>query len=247
VVSDTNLKNQPRVVAIVVMALGGFLVGQIVASVLDALLVSATKYPGGVNALSRASEPPWWSNVVGLAGLWVGFGLAIYLAHQRGGLRPLEGAWRLRRYDVLFVGLGIACQLVVGAVYAPFHFKNMNNPVHHLFGAAHGVEFALLAVMTVVGAPVMEEWLFRGVIFRSLDIGLAARWGRRGTAVAVVLSALIFAAAHAEWLQFPGLAFLGVVLALVVYRTRRLLPSFLTHAGFNALTMVTLVAQRMHH
>ncbi len=245
--TDTNFKNQPRVVAILVIAVGGFLLGQIVASVLDAVLVSLTKYPGGVTALSSASEPPWWSNVVGLGGLWVGFGLAVYLAHQRGGLGTFEGAWRVRRYDALFLGLGVACQVVVGLAYAPWHFKNMNNPVHHLFGAAHGPEFALLAVMTVVGAPVMEEWLFRGVIFRTLDGALTSRWGRRGTALAVTLSALVFAAAHAEWLQFPGLAFLGVVLALVVHRTRRLLPAVLTHAGFNALTMGSLIAQRIHH
>jgi len=246
-VTDTDLKNQPRVVAIIAMAFAGFVLGQIVATVLDALLVAATHYPGGVNALSKASEPPWWSNVVGLAGLWVGFALAIYLAHHRGGLRPLEGAWRPRRYDGLFIVLGVACQIAVGVAYTPFHFKNMNTPVNHIFGAAHGPQFALLAFMTVLGAPLMEEWLFRGVVFRSLDAGFAPRWGRAGTVSAVVLSALIFAAAHAEWLQFPGLAFLGIVLAVVVYRTRRLLPSFLTHAGFNALTMGSLILQRLHH
>jgi len=136
---------------------------------------------------------------------------------------------------------------VVGVAYAPFHFKNMNKPVDHLFGAAHGATFAVLAVMTVVGAPVVEEWLFRGVIFRALDAGLVARWGRRGTVAAVALSALIFALAHAEWLQLPGLFFLGVVLAIVVLRTRRLVPAVATHVGFNALTMVSLVAQRLHH
>jgi membrane protease YdiL (CAAX protease family) len=85
------------------------------------------------------------------------------------------------------------------------------------------------------------------VIYRALDAGLSARAGRRGAAAAVGLSALIFALAHAEWLQLPGLFFLGVVLALVVRRTRRLVPAVLTHAGFNALTMASLIAQRLYH
>jgi len=230
-----------------VMAVVGFLLGQVVASVLDALIAASIHFPGGMTALSKLADPPWWSNAVGLGGLWVGFGVAIYYAHDRGGLAPLPGAWRPRPSDAGYLVLGVACQLVVGVAYAPFHFKNMNKPVDHLFGAAHGATFALLAAMTVLGAPVVEEWLFRGVVFRALDAGLGERGGRRGTAAAVGLSALIFALAHAEWLQLPGLFFLGVVLALVVLRTRRLVPSVLTHVGFNALTMTSLVLQRMHH
>lgn len=245
--TDANFKNQPRVVAIIVMALGGFALGQVLASVADSFIASATHFPGGLAALAKLSDPPWWSNVVGLGGLWVGFALAIYLAQHRGGLEALPGAWRVRRFDVAYLVLGISCQVVVGLAYVPFHFKNMNKPVDHLFGAAHGATFVLVSVMTVVGAPVIEEWLFRGVIFRALDAGLSSRWGRTGGVAAVVLSALIFALAHAEWLQLPGLFFLGVVLALVVRRTRRLLPAVLTHVGFNGLTMASLVAQRLHH
>ena len=244
---DTKLKNQPRVGGIILMAILGFVLGQVVASLLDALFVSSAHFPGGLSALAKASEPPWWSNVAGLAGLWLGFGVAIYLAHHRGGLEPLANAWRPRRYDAGFLIVGVGLQLLVGLAYLPFHFKNMNKPVDHLFGSAHGLAFALLAVMTVVGAPVVEEWLFRGVIFRALDAGLSPRWGRGGTIGAVLASALIFALAHAEWLQLPGLFLLGVVLAVIVVRTQRLLPAVLTHVGFNALTMASLISQRLHH
>jgi len=246
-VTDANSKNQPRVVGIMVTAVAGYLLGQILASVLDALVVSFTHLRGGMTALSQMNTPPWWSNVVGLGGLWVGFAVAIYLATTRGNLAPLPDAWRWRRFDVAYLVLGVVAQVVVGVAYAPFHFKNMNKPVDHLFGAAHGAAFALLAVMTVVGAPLVEEWLFRGVVFRALDAGWSARAGQVGTAAAVGLSALIFAAAHGEWLQLPGLFFLGVVLAVIVLRTRRLLPSVLTHVGFNALTMTSLALQRLHH
>lgn len=245
--TDANSKNHPHVVGILVMAVAGYLLGQVLASVLDAVVVSLTHLRGGMTALSRMNEPPWWSNVVGLGGLWVGFAVAINLATRRGGLAPWPDAWRWRPSDIAYLGLGVLAQVVVGVAYAPLHLKNMNKPVDHLFGAAHGAAFALLAVMTVVGAPVVEEWLFRGVVFRALDAGLSARVGRIGTASAVALSALIFAAAHGEWLQLPGLFFLGVVLAVIVWRTRRLVPSVMTHVGFNALTMTSLVLQRLHH
>lgn len=245
--TNTNFKKEPRVLSILLMALGGFLLGQVLALVGDSILVALTHWPGGVDGLATSSDPPWWSNIVGLSGLWVGFALAIYFAQHRGALVALRDAWRPRPFDLTYLGLGIACQIVVGVLYGPFHFKNMNRPVVHLFGAAHGAAFVLLCLMTVVGAPVVEEWLFRGVIYRALDAGLSRHLGRAGALAAVGLSALIFALAHGEWLQLPGLFFLGVVLALLVRRTQRLLPAVLTHVGFNGLTLASLVAQRMHH
>lgn len=245
--TDANLKNQPRVVATLAIVVAGFLVGQVVASVVDALLVAALHYPGGLNALSSASAPPWWSNVAGLSGLWVGFAGAIIVVHQRLGLVAWPHAWRLRATDVLYLLLGVGCQIVVGLAYAPFQLKNLNKPVTHLFGSAHGATFALLATMTVVGAPIVEEWLFRGVVFRTLVDALSTRRTRGGVVAAIVISALLFALAHGEWLQFPGLFFLGVVLAIVAWRTQRLATSALTHIGFNALTMGSLIVQRAHH
>jgi hypothetical protein len=49
-----------------------------------------------------------------------------------------------------------------------------------------GASFVLLIVMTTFLAPIMEEWLFRGVLFRALSEGgprdgsRAGRGGRRG-------------------------------------------------------------------
>ena len=99
----------------------------------------------------------------------------------------------------------------------------------------------------MVGAPLVEEWLCRGVLYRAFSLAWSARMGRAGDALAVAASAMVFALAHAEGLQLPGLFFLGVVLALVLRRTQRLTPAVATHVGFNALTMLSLVAQRAGH
>jgi membrane protease YdiL (CAAX protease family) len=44
-----------------------------------------------------------------------------------------------------------------------------------------------------------------------------------------------------------GLAFLGIVLAVLVKRTQRLTPSVITHVSFNAVAMISLLAQRAGH
>jgi membrane protease YdiL (CAAX protease family) len=236
-----------RVGPILVGCLLGFLLGEIIASALTALAAHVTHYPGGLSALSKSTSPPWWSNVYGLVGLWCGFATAIYFAFTQGNLKALPEQWRVRPSDVMFVALGVACQFGVDLLYYPFHFKHFNGPVNHLFGGAHGASFVLLVVMTTFLAPFIEEWLFRGVLYRTLDEGLRRKFPRAGGWAAVVVSACLFGLAHGELLQFVGLALFGVMLALVLRRSQRLVPSIITHVSFNAVAMVGLIMQRSGH
>jgi membrane protease YdiL (CAAX protease family) len=234
-------------VPILVAGFLGFLGGQVVATVLVSIAAWLNHYPGGLSQLSRATAPPWWSNALGLIGLWTGLAAAIYYAHSHGNLRPLPHQWRPRVGDIGYVALGVGCQLLIDLAYSPFHPQELNRPVHHLFGSAHGLTFALLVVMTLVVAPVMEEWFFRGVLFRALSEGGARANSRRAVVTGVVVSALLFSLAHAERVQFAGLALLGVVLAVLVVRTRRLVPAIVTHISFNGVAIVALIAQRAGH
>jgi membrane protease YdiL (CAAX protease family) len=236
-----------RVGPILVGCLLGFLLGEIVASALVALSAHVAHYPGGFNALSKSNSPPWWSNVFGLLGLWCGFGVAIFFAVTQGNLKALPEQWRVRPSDVLYVVLGVGCQYGIDLLYYPFHFKHFNAPEKHIFGGAHGASFVLLIVMTMLLAPFFEEWFFRGVLYRTLDDGLRRQLPRGGATAAVVLSACVFALAHGEALQFVGLALFGVVLALVLRRSQRLVPSIITHVSFNTVAVVSLIVQRSGH
>lgn len=238
--------NRPRLVAIVIASFIGFLVGQILAELLVALSAGLFHYRGGAHALLLSTSPPWWATAVGLLGLWAGFYGAVRYAYRDGGLAPWPGQWRARASDVQYVVLGIACQFLVDLGYYPFHLKSLSVPEKHLFGGASGAGLAVVGVLTVLGAPVFEEWLFRGVLFRALSEGSSGLSQRASVVVGVVGSALLFGLAHGEPLQFAGLFALGVVLAVVAWRTRRLAPSYLTHAAFNATAYAALIAQRVH-
>ena len=131
----------------------------------------------------------------------------------------------------------------MAVAYAPFHLKGLHKPVNHLFDSSHGLSLVALGVMTVLLAPLLEEWFFRGVLFRAL-LRPALRVRRSLRVRAGLVSAVLFALAHGEPLQFAGLAFVGVVLAVLVQRTRRLVPSVITHVSFNAVAIAALIAQR---
>jgi uncharacterized protein len=244
---DAETVERPRVLAIVLAGFVGFLAGQILGSVFELVGVSLSHYPGGLSALANSNSPPWWANVLGLLGLWMGFGAAILYAYTYGNLRNLSNQWRIRPSDLIYVVVGVACQLLVDAAYIPFHVRHLNGPVNHLFGSVVGASFVLLIVMTTFLAPIMEEWLFRGVLFRALSEGGPKSGSRASVIGAVVLSAALFALAHGEPLQFAGLFFLGVVLATLVWRTKRLVPSIVTHMSFNGVAVAVLIHQRSVH
>jgi membrane protease YdiL (CAAX protease family) len=91
-----------------------------------------------------------------------------------------------------------------------------------------------VAVVSLI-APLSEECLFRGLLFRWL-----AGW--RGRIFALVVSAVIFGLLHGQFLIHPGaqgwlasaeLILAGAVLAAWVMRTESLRTSFATHAAYN--------------
>jgi membrane protease YdiL (CAAX protease family) len=102
-----------------------------------------------------------------------------------------------------------------------------------ILSGAQGAGLRVLAVLVVgVIAPVCEEILFRGVVFRIL-------WKRIGRAAAVVLSAILFAAAHLDFSHVIQLAAVGMVLAWIVSRSGSLYPGMILHALINTASLVS--------
>jgi hypothetical protein len=94
----------------------------------------------------------------------------------------------------------------------------------------------LLGVAVVVAAPLVEEVLFRGFLLP----GLAA--GRPGPVAAVVASALLWAAIHAQYDLFDVSAVfvLGLLFGTARLRSRSLFVPFLLHVGVNLVALVQL-------
>ena len=95
--------------------------------------------------------------------------------------------------------------------------------------------FLLLFVLIAIVAPVGEELMFRGMLYRYLR-------ARRGVAFGVALSAGLFALAHVVPVLIPALFALGVVLALVAERSRSIYPAIVLHALNNGISLVILYA-----
>ncbi|MDY6304969.1 MAG: type II CAAX endopeptidase family protein [Oribacterium sp.] len=84
-------------------------------------------------------------------------------------------------------------------------------------------------VYSIIGAPLFEECLFRGLFFRPLR--------RYGRIFAIIVTALLFALMHGNIIQFPTALFVGLLFACV--RADYGLPaSILLHMSNNLFAMV---------
>jgi membrane protease YdiL (CAAX protease family) len=177
--------------------------------------------------------------------LWIGFlGVPLWASYTR-GRGPVED-YRLgvtRRDAVVGVAAGIGTQLVLlPLLYLPLlelfdvDQDRLDDAARDLTDKAHGTLGVVLLVLIVgIGAPIVEELLYRGLLQGSLARLLPAP-------AAIGITALVFGAFHLQLLQLPGLALFGVVAGVLFHRTGRLGAPILCHVAFNLVTVVTLVA-----
>lgn len=106
-------------------------------------------------------------------------------------------------------------------------------------GGAPGLKLFATIASAVVLAPILEEFVFRGLLFRFL----ADQW--QSTWAAAIVSGLLFGLIHYSVVQtIVPLAFFGVVLAVAYARTGSLTLAILIHAIFNARTVIWLLIWR---
>jgi len=233
-----------------VIAVVGFLVGQVASAVLLAVVAAATGHAGDVSKLASQAVPPGWVVVSGLVGLWLGFVGAAVVASRTAGT---GNVWRdmgltVRRWDPLVgVAVGLAGQLLLLPVlYVPLEHvvpdlnTKLSQPAKHLTGGFPGADLAVIAVLTVVVVPVVEELFFRGLVLRALVRVLSGSGRALGVVLAVLLDGVVFGLAHFELLQLLGLAAFGVVLAVVATRWRRIGPCIFAHATFNLIAVLSV-------
>lgn len=196
-----------------------------------------TGHPGGPIVGLLCSE----------VGLWTGLAATCVVTSRRYGTGNVRRDFRVRfRWIDLGIGLGasIAARCVAAAVLVPFlHVLHATgNPDRSLYAITSlgAIGWAVLAVLTCVGAPILEELYFRGLLQGQLV-------ERYGPTVAVGVTSLCFGAAHIA--NNPGVAGVllglsigagGIVLGTVRHLSGRLGTSIATHAWFNATAILAL-------
>lgn len=220
---------------------------------LQAGLTHASLADGAIRAaLSDPSLRTW----VTVATLVLAAGLTLWLAH-----RHWPGQWRLAdasrgfgltapttpSFFAAALALGVAAPVLGGLLTRALAGDHpVSQSIASLGHSAPLVTRLLLALAAVTIGPLVEELMFRGVLFSAL-LGFR-RGGERGhpggmrIAFAMLGSALLFGMVHLpdlgwRWYAVPGLALLGVGCAWLRLRSGSLWPAVAAHGVNNLLAV----------
>jgi membrane protease YdiL (CAAX protease family) len=94
--------------------------------------------------------------------------------------------------------------------------------------------FWLTFALSVIIAPIIEEVVFRGVLFPAIA-------KRYGVIAGVIISAIIFTLVHLDPVQMLSVLPLGIYLAVMYLKTDSIYPGIILHAIWNL--MVLWIAQ----
>ena len=159
-------------------------------------------------------------------------------------IRPRWVAGERRTAALFGAEAGVATALVVMTVgWVLVGRPNLDPSINAVVSEGTFTRILLAGLVAVVTAPVVEELLFRGVVAEGLR--------DRGTGVAILVSAILFALAHLLWTPFymAYYTLLGVLLGAIYWR-RGLQASMAAHAGFNGFLLLLCVGVALgpgHH
>jgi membrane protease YdiL (CAAX protease family) len=202
--------------------------------------------------IGRMDDPPSYATelLVSSLALWVGLIGAVVVVSRRRGTGSIVRDFGLRfRWSDLGFGFAgaIVGRIVAGLSILPLplidrDFGEDNERTVFEEAATTGWSWVALIVIACVGAPIVEELFFRGLVQNRLV-------HRFGLGVGLPVASVLFGAAHLiGWIGIPtviqawAVSFGGLVLGVTYHYSKRLGPAMIAHSLFNAVALLALWA-----
>lgn len=192
----------------------------------------------GVNTDEIINKATGLTNYILLASsiVTVAVFLLIYKSRKKNVKEELQIVKTSKSNIIIGIGLGISAwlfntgfiSLVQEVGLLKEHFLIMENMLAPL---SEGSIFISLLTVGIV-APFTEEFIFRGVIFKTLNKNIS-------TLGTIIIQALFFGIFHGNLIQGIYATLLGVVLGYITYRTRSLWPAIIIHIINNTIATIS--------
>lgn len=176
--------------------------------------------------LSAIYDPAFWSFAAYVGSFLVTIGYAVALRSGWGVEVPSFRPEKWRANPRLIVA-GVILMLATGIVLNPLLDRLPDTYIEMLDDYMQGGFWPMLTA--VVAAPILEEFLFRGIIQKNLV-------SRMGPLRGIVLGSLIFGAIHLIPQQIVYASCLGLILGSIYYLTGSLSSAVAVHFVNNGVT-----------
>ena len=145
-------------------------------------------------------------------------------------------------YWLAFSACIIVALLLVTQLLSRVLPQSEENSFAELLKSSRQVRIAI-AVLATFTAPIVEETVYRGILFSSLRRGL-------GVTATVILVTLMFTGVHVlqylgAWVSIAGLTLLSLALTVIRARTKSILPCVIVHTVNNAFFSVLILMNKV--
>ncbi len=172
--------------------------------------------------------------------------LVVWLVVTNRGRRPfwknLAWSWpeNLGPWESAALALGLPLLLLFIGLLITHFVGGSETELDKLINSSYRARL-ITAFLAVVTGPLVEESIYRGVLYSALQRAIGMLW-------AVIIVSLLFAGVHVlqYFNNFGVIAVIGILsvsLTLVRASTGRLLPSFVMHVVFNGVQALILILQ----
>ncbi|MCQ2535715.1 MAG: CPBP family intramembrane metalloprotease [Lachnospiraceae bacterium] len=145
--------------------------------------------------------------------------------------KPKGGGVGTKWEGALWIILTVVLALVLNVVLTRIPALMSDGAYQSSYAKITGGSMLDIILATCVVAPVLEELVFRGIIFSQCKDAF-------GAIVGVIFSAVLFGAMHFNLAQFIYGCIMGVVLSIMFNRMKRLYFPILAHALCNLATLL---------
>jgi membrane protease YdiL (CAAX protease family) len=218
--------------------------GRLVAWLVFVLVLTAIAYLGRLDGGDPPEDIAYRYEYAVAAAVQYAVMLGILLLIARG--LPLRDVFALRRPASWWRAVGLAAVALVAIWATAFVYTVALDLVSDLdpteeqglvpdgWDSSRAGAFAAFFVVVALVAPVVEELTYRGLGFSLLV--------PYGTPAAILVTGVLFGAAHGLLVALPVLTFFGVAVGWLRARTDSVYPAMLLHAAFNGAALVVSVA-----
>ena len=110
-------------------------------------------------------------------------------------------------------------------------FKNAFETFSETTSAVISGNYIISLLGTIIIVPFAEEFLFRGVIYRTLD-------RRFSIATTIIIQAVLFGILHGNLIQGTYATFLGIAFGYITYKSQSIWPAVICHMVNNGIAMI---------
>ncbi len=220
---------------------GVYIGGQLAGGMISSIVASAKtvmQFGKDVKPTSEEFKAAYMENVQGMTGIMVAIAavitlafLAIFFLIRK---EKISEAINFKKVGIKAIGIsagvGVALNVATIAVLRTLPDSIIAGYAESSGGLMNQT-LGLALISTVIAAPIVEEIIFRGLIYDRLKKGVP-------TVVAVIVSSLAFGLAHGQPLWICYTTVMGLVLAVIYNRTNSIRATIAAHLAYNFTSVV---------